>query len=126
MGIKIYYIPPVDKNNYLKEVSELNAIKALKISTVLVGANVLNTKYIYANNLGESIKKLDKAGNQVLGILQRVGYWGALLMAFWEVIGAIKDGDVNKIWGIAVKYALAYGTLYTLPWVFDLISTIFE
>lgn len=118
--IKICYIPPKKKENILKR-SQL--INTLKISTTILGAMMFDIQKIYAS---DTTFKLDRAGNQVLVILQRIGYWGALIMAFWEVIGCIKDGDVNRVWGIVVKYAMAYGTLFTLPWIFDLIGSIFK
>lgn len=116
--VEIIYIPPKKK----EKLTRSKLINTLKISSAVLALLIIDMQKLYAN---PAMDKLDIAGRQIFDILQRIGYWAALLMAFWETIGAIKDGDVNKVWGITVKYAMGYATLYALPWIFDMISSIF-
>lgn len=130
--IQVCYISPkrsvvTDKNaDSKRRLSRSRIINTLQISIMVLTAFILNIQKLYAKESSQdAMKKLDVAGETVLEILQKIGYWGAIFMAVWEGIGAIKEGDTNKILSIAVKYLLAYATLKGLPWAFDLIGNIF-
>ena len=39
-----------------------------------------------------------------------------------EIIKKVKDGDTQAIWGIIVKYAIAYGAVFIVRFVLDMIG----
>lgn len=131
---EVIYIAPAPSRYQRK--AKINYTKFLKVASSLVSIALFNMNTIYAatgesplhgsnNSATEVVARLDDAGFEVFRIGCRIGYWAALIMAVWEIIKCIKDGDTNAIWGVIAKYALAFGALYMLPWIFDLIAAIF-
>lgn len=76
-----------------------------------------------------SLKALDKinyAGGTLLTVIRTVGYWIALLMCIVEIIRCLANGDTKEISKIIIKYLLAIGAFFILPWLFDLVKAIFS
>lgn len=71
------------------------------------------------------LRRVDEVGRTFLAIIQKVGYWVCLIMAIKEILSEVVKGSTRGIGSIVVKYALAFGTLFALPWIFDLIIEIF-
>lgn len=74
----------------------------------------------------DPLSKVDKAGNTILGIVRRIGYWCCIIGCVIDVIKALMQGDTKSIAKIMMKYALAFGALYIFPWILDLIKGIFQ
>lgn len=69
---------------------------------------------------------IDALGNTFLGIIQRVGYWIALIAAIGEIIKvAMKGGTGSDIGKVILKYVLIYASLFLMPWLFDQVAKAF-
>lgn len=69
---------------------------------------------------------LDKVGMKILGICRKIGYWVCIIMCVLEIIRTLMQGDTKSIYKIIAKYALGFGALYFVPWIFDLIKASFS
>jgi hypothetical protein len=105
-------------NNYCKK-NKILSSKRIKQLSVFVLANCFYVQTVYAANI-------DAAGQKVLGVCRNVGYWVCLIMATIEIIKALMQGNTKSITPIITKYAVGYGALFFLPWIFDLIKSIFS
>lgn len=81
----------------------------------------LSTITIFADNLNA----IDEAGTQILELMRKVGYWVTLVLCSKDVIKHSMRGHVESIGSVVAMYGMAFGTLYFLPWIFDLIKGIF-
>ncbi|OSA92544.1 UNVERIFIED_ORG: hypothetical protein B2H93_14380 [Clostridium botulinum] len=82
-----------------------------------------NPIYVFAVDLGA----VDNLGNTFLSIIQRVGYWIALLSALAEIVKTAMRGGNNtaEVGKIIMKYLLIYASLYLMPWLFGLVREAF-
>lgn len=69
-----------------------------------------------------TLDKMDKTCEDALKLGQRIGYWVCVFMCVYEIIKKVKDGDTGAIWGIIVKYAIAYGAVFIVRFVLDMIG----
>lgn len=134
--MQICYIPPKEKyssNDFLKaqmkkELAKFKDEKTqLKIAACMITIALAKVN-AYANTLDlEKFKtRLDKKGNQLLDIVQLVGYWIAILAAGVDIIKNFKKQDIAGLFAVAFKYAALFGILNGLPWFFDLIGDLFN
>lgn len=135
--IGIYYISPVKSNYDLypdtvgvakRELLKINSLRrrfgtAIAFATIAVS----NINMIMAQSISveEFTTRVDEKGMQVLTLLQSIGYWAAILFAAVDIIKNIKKQDTAGIVAVVLKYVTIYGVLYALPWIFDLIKTLF-
>lgn len=68
---------------------------------------------------------IDAAGQKILGLIRRVGYWIAIILCSKDVLKHCMRGHVESIGSVIAMYGLSFGVLYFLPWLFDLIKSIF-
>ncbi len=69
-----------------------------------------------------TLDKMDSTCENALRIGQRMGYWVCIFMCLYEIIKKVKDGDTNAIWGILVKYSIAYSAVFMIRFVLDMIG----
>ncbi len=114
LDIKLENLGLNDSKNFKKQL-------IIGIGTTLFLIN--NPTYVLAVDLGS----VDKLGNIFLNILQRVGYWIALLSALAEIIKTSMRGGNNtaEIGKIIMKYLLIYASLYLMPYMFELVREAF-
>jgi hypothetical protein len=119
--MKICYIAPVQRKPY-----NLNYYLFLKKSSIILSVCILNiSKALATEQEKDPMAKLDEAGDKILKYTQNIGKWICIMMCVFEILKKVKDGDTNAIWGIIIKYAIAYGSLYAIKWLFDLIASLF-
>lgn len=101
----------------------INANNRLKKTAVFVIGSLfyINDK-VYAV---DSFSKIDKAGNTILEVVRRIGYWCCIIGCIIDIIRALMQGDTKSIAKIMMKYALAFAALFIFPWILDLIKSIF-
>ncbi|MBN1050302.1 hypothetical protein [Clostridium botulinum] len=121
------------KNNYkntldikLENLGIKNSKKLKKQLIAGFGATLFlmnNPIYVFAVDLGA----VDNLGNTFLSIIQRVGYWIALLSALAEIVKTAMRGGNNtaEVGKIIMKYLLIYASLYLMPWLFGLVREAF-
>ena len=68
---------------------------------------------------------IDAAGQKILGLIRRVGYWIAIILCSKDVLKQCMRGHMESVGSIIAMYGLSFGVLYFLPWLFDLIKSIF-
>lgn len=109
------------ENLGLKDGKRFKKELIIGIGTTLFLIN--NPVHVLAVDLGS----VDKLGNTFLNILQRVGYWIALLSALAEIIKTSMRGGNNtaEIGKIIMKYLLIYASLYLMPYMFNLVREAF-
>lgn len=84
----------------------------------------MNWLILFAVN--PNLSKIDKAGLLILGIVRRIGYWACIILALMDIVKSLMEGSTKDIWKTIAKYTVAFATLYLLPWLFDLIASIFS
>lgn len=71
------------------------------------------------------LDKVDKAGNQILTIFRRIGFWIILIKAIQELVRCALNGASKDISGIIIKYIIIYGAFFFMPWALRLVEGIF-
>lgn len=73
------------------------------------------------------LSSIDKLGNTFLDIVRKVGYWIALIGAIKDIIKATMRGgnSTGEIGKIIMLYILAFGSLYLMPSLFDMVKGAF-
>lgn len=74
----------------------------------------------------DAFGKINKGGSMILGVIQTVGYWLCVLSCIMEILKTVMNGSTKDVGKVMVKYLLIFGSLYLMPWLFDLIKAIFE
>ena len=75
--------------------------------------------------LTPGVQAIDEAGQKILDLIRRVGYWIAIILCSKDVLKHCMRGHVESIGSVIAMYGLSFGVLYFLPWLFDLIKSIF-
>jgi hypothetical protein len=73
-----------------------------------------------------ALNKVDVAGGTILAVVRSIGYWICIIMCVVEILRCLGQGDTKQIGKIILKYLIAFGACYLLPWLFDLIRDIFS
>lgn len=74
---------------------------------------------------GNPLEKIDEAGLVFFGIIKKMSYWLCLIGCVLEILKIVMNGQSKDVGRIIIKYLLIFSTLYIVPWMFDLIMTIF-
>ena len=75
--------------------------------------------------LAPGTEAINVAGEKILGLIRDVGYWVAIILCSKDVLKHLMRGHMESIGSIIAIYGLSFGVLYFLPWLFDLIKSIF-
>lgn len=110
--------------NYLDKA--IGYIKVNKKKYVaLVALIALSIDFSTVTVLAVDTSAIDKAGNEILGLIRNVGYWVTLILCSKDVIKHSMRGHLDSIGTVIGMYGIAFGALYFLPWLFDLIKGLF-
>lgn len=96
-------------------------LKKLVVFTI-AGLNYAST--VLADTT-DAIGKINTGGFMILGIVQTIGYWLCLIGCIMEILKAIMNGSSKDVGKIMLKYLLVFGSLYLMPFGFNLIREIF-
>ncbi len=127
--MQICYIP-YKKSIYDQARSKLNKLSpkeraGIASALTIIAAGQLNALYAKGLNVAEFTKRIDTKGLEILGLIQVVGYWAAIIFAAIDIVKSIKKQDIAGVIAIAAKYAITFGLLYALPAIFDMIKVLF-
>jgi hypothetical protein len=101
---------------------KLNQYKLKKLFVITLGSLLfLNIK---VNALPTD--QIDKGGSTILTVVRHLGYWGCIIACTLEIIRTVLQGDTKSVGKCIAKYSISYGALYLLPWILDLIKSIFS
>ena len=118
------------KSNKIKHAEEmagyiLNNEDLLKKTVFLMGNLMFAESMVYANPVDTAVNGINVAGSTLLKLVQSFGYWGCILGCALEILKDLMAQNTRDIGKIIGKYAVAFGTFYFLPWVFDIVKTCF-
>ena len=71
------------------------------------------------------LDKLDNAGNTLLIICRRVGFWIVTIKAIYDIIQCAMKGDRHALGSTVLTYVIIYAAMYFVPWALRLIEVIF-
>jgi hypothetical protein len=71
------------------------------------------------------MEAINTAGEQVLNIMMTAGYWITLVAGAGQVINQIAKRDAQTALKQAFSYGVAFGALYLIRWILDLIKGVF-
>lgn len=122
--LEVCYIAPVNRNQRRLKVNHKKVIATVStlITMALANLNVYAADDVTGVSLVDVKNKINNGGEYILEVGQTVGLWVAIVMAGFEIIKCIKDGDVNRVWGILTKYGMALASLYLVEWLFKAIA----
>lgn len=109
-------------NNFVKGLSK----KAYKSFVFLIAAFGLMSIRVSAD-IGEAMSKTDYFGNQLLTIVQRVGFWVAVVGCLIEILVCVfqKKGGQKEILASIFKWLLTFSSFYLVPVLFKFIVEAF-
>ena len=122
--MKICYIKPKCKKRLGTKAFFNKAYLLMLASFYGITTSAAELEKVNEKNLN-TLDKLDSTCESALAVGQRIGYWVCVFMCIYEIVRKIKDGDTNAILGIIVKYAIAYGSIFLIRIVLDLVGGIF-
>lgn len=127
--MEVCYIP-YNKSAYRIAKEEMARLSIKEINSIIFGATLimLNTMNVTMAklNVADFTARVDKKGNEILSLIQAVGYWAAILFAGIDIVKAFKKQDMAGLIAIACKYAVSVGILYGLPDIFDIFRDLFR
>ena len=132
MLIKKYEVYTVQEFLNKEDISYLDkAIDHLKRNKrkyrllVTIIALTINLSTVSSFALAPGTEAINVAGEKILGLIRDVGYWVAIILCSKDVLKHLMRGHMESIGSIIAIYGLSFGVLYFLPWLFDLIKSIF-
>ncbi|WP_142415376.1 hypothetical protein [Hathewaya massiliensis] len=72
------------------------------------------------------LSKVNKAGSVILNIIQTFGYWACIGLCIVDLLKHLFDGDTKNTGKIISRYVVAFSAFYVVPWLFDIIKSIFK
>lgn len=92
-----------------------------RLLVVLLGLLLFTGKIV----VGLPTDQIDRGGATILNVVRHLGYWACIIACTLEILRTVLQGDTKSIGKCIAKYSIAYGALYLLPWLLDLIKSIF-
>ena len=108
-----------------KVIDHIKRNKKKYMLLVTVIALTIDLSKFSSFELTPGVQAIDAAGQKILGLIRRVGYWIAIILCSKDVLKHCMRGHVESIGSVIAMYGLSFGVLYFLPWLFDLIKSIF-
>ncbi|MDY3960962.1 hypothetical protein [Romboutsia timonensis] len=134
MLIKKYKVESYTISEFLnkEDISYLDrAIKHIKrnknkyMLLVTIVALTIDLTAVSSFALAPGTEAINVAGEKILGLIRDIGYWVAIILCSKDVLKHLMRGHMESIGSIIAIYGLSFGVLYFLPWLFDLIKSIF-
>ena len=110
-------------DNILNKIINCDKTRASFIFFLACCFVILDVNKVLAEGTSVDVSSIDRLGYTLLSITRSLGYWVCIILACKEIITELMSGgkDIGKIF---VKYIIAFGSLYALPWVMDMIKSI--
>lgn len=128
-SIEVCYIP-YNKSQYQLAREAMAKVTVSEAKNIIIGATfimVATANALYAKvNVDSFTAKVNTEGYKVLGMLQAVGYWAAIVFAGIDIVKNFKKQDISGIISTVLKYFVAVAVLYGLPDIFDLARSFFD
>ena len=95
------------------------------MTLVILIALTVNLSTISAFAAAPGTAAIDAAGQKILDLVRKVGYWIGVILCSKDVLKHCMRGHMDTIGGVIAMYGMSFGALYFLPWLFDIIKSIF-
>lgn len=95
------------------------------MTLVILIALTVNLSCINAFAVAPGAAAIDAAGQKILDLVRKVGYWIGVILCSKDVLKHCMRGHLDSIGSVIAMYGMSFGALYFLPWLFDLIKNIF-
>ncbi|MGL5381049.1 hypothetical protein [Clostridium sp.] len=112
-----------EMNKFDRMLGHLKRNKKKYMALVTIIALTMDLSCI--NSFANGYEAIDRAGMEILTLVRKVGYWLCIILCAKDVIKKSMKGHMDSLGTIVTMYGITFGTLYFLPWLFDLIQQIF-
>lgn len=108
-----------------KSIEHIKKNKKKYMTLVILIALTVNLSCINAFAVAPGAAAIDAAGQKILDLVRKVGYWIGVILCSKDVLKHCMRGHLDSIGSVIAMYGMSFGALYFLPWLFDLIKNIF-
>lgn len=108
-----------------KAIGHIKKNKKMYLRLVVSIALMIHFGAIDTYALSPNLNAIDKVGQQLLTLMRKVGYWVFMILCGKDVITKCMQGKRGELGSVVALHLMAFGTLYFLPWAFDLIQQLF-
>ena len=108
-----------------KSIEHIKKNKKKYMTLVILIALTVNLSCINAFAVAPGAASIDAAGQKILDLVRKVGYWIGVILCSKDVLKHCMRGHLDSIGSVIAMYGMSFGALYFLPWLFDLIKNIF-
>ena len=108
-----------------KSIEYIKKNKKKYMTLVILIALTVNLSCINAFAVAPGAAAIDAAGQKILDLVRKVGYWIGVILCSKDVLKHCMRGHLDSIGSVIAMYGMSFGALYFLPWLFDLIKNIF-
>ncbi|MEG2289899.1 MAG: hypothetical protein RSA29_02525 [Clostridium sp.] len=119
----------------INEINEINRLdnfigslsnKAYKCLVFTIASLGFASNRVYGDS-GVALNKLDEAGMKILSILQRAGFWVAIIGCITEILVSVfrNGGGQKEILNLLFKWLLIFSSFYIVPSLFRFIVGLF-
>ena len=108
-----------------KSIEHIKNNKKKYIALVTIIALTVNLSCISAFAVAPGAAAIDAAGQKILDLVRKVGFWIGVILCSKDVLKHCMRGHLDSIGSVIAMYGMSFGALYFLPWLFDLIKNIF-
>ena len=98
----------------------------VSITCIMLMSGYFNEVSAYMADVNQAINKLNKLGNQLLGLVRAIGYWVVLLITSKDCIAQAINGDKKGVGGAVTKGLMIMAVIYFLPELFKMMESIIE
>ena len=114
--------------NLLKQVINNKVLcrSLVSITCIMLMSGYFNEVSAYMADVNQAINKLNKLGNQLLGLVRAIGYWVVLLITSKDCIAQAINGDKKGVGGAVTKGLMIMAVIYFLPELFDMMKSMVE
>lgn len=122
--MQIYYIAPVKPKYQELTRKEKKVLVSISAAIGICWYNV--NLYAKELNIGEVKGKLSSVGMPLIELAQLFIYWITLLCALIDIAKSIKKQDVSGVVAIVIRYGSMLAAGYAMPWIWELIKSLFQ
>ena len=108
-----------------KSIEHIKNNKEKYITLVILIALTVNLSTVNAFAAAPGTAAIDAAGQKILDLVRKVGYWIGVILCSKDVLKHCMRGHMDSIGGVIAMYGMSFGALYFLPWLFYIIKYIF-
>ena len=108
-----------------KSIEHIKKNKKKYMTLVILIALTVNLSCINAFAVAPGAAAIDAAGQKILDLVRKVGYWIGVILCSKDVLKHCMRGHLDSIGSVIAMYGMSFGALYFLPWLSDLIKNIF-